>query len=376
VNALRRVAHGENAIDFQKWWKRCLVLSAVLVFVSAGSLLTRGLNLGIDFEGGTSWEVSAPGVSVSEARDALGGVGQAQAKIQIVGTDVVRVQVDTNDAETQEQVRQALGEVARVDPAEVSVSTVGPTWGDEITRSAIRALAIFLLVMLLYLSIRLEWQMAVATIVAMVHDIIISVGVYSIFRFEVTPGTVIAFLTLLGYSIYDTIVVFDKVKENESKVGVANRMTYSDMVSLSMNQVLIRSLNTTIVAILPVLSILIVGAQFLGAVTLQEFGIALFVGMVVGAYSSIYVAAPAAAWLRERDAKYRSIRQRVEAMRTAESPSIVSGAPEAPDDPAASIGTTAATPPSGKAPSRTSTQTTTAIPPRPRKKSKGKGGRR
>ncbi len=222
MNALRRVARGENAIDFRKWWKRGLVFSTVLVLISIGSLLTRGLNLGIDFEGGTSWEVSAPGVSVSEARDAMDAVGEGQAKIQIVGADILRVQVGTSDVETQETVRQALGDAAGVEAAEVSVSTVGPTWGDEITRSAVRALVIFLIVMLLYLSIRLEWQMAIATIVAMLHDIIISVGVYSIFRFEVTPGTVIAFLTLLGYSIYDTIVVFDKVKgERESGSGPA-----------------------------------------------------------------------------------------------------------------------------------------------------------
>ena len=248
MNAIVRAARGENAIDFGTWWKRGLVLSAVFVTVSIVSLFARGLNLGIDFEGGTSWEVPAPGVSVSDAREELGSVGEGQAKIQIVGSDILRVQVGTSDPEIQEQVRQTLAELAAVDTAEVSVSTVGPSWGDEITRSAERALVIFLLVMLIYLSIRLEWQMAVGTVVAMVHDVIISVGVYSVFQFEVTPGTVIAFLTILGYSIYDTIVVFDKVKENEGRVGVASRMTYTDMVSLSMNQVLLRSINTTVVA--------------------------------------------------------------------------------------------------------------------------------
>jgi preprotein translocase subunit SecF len=208
--------------------------------------------------------------------------------------------------------------------------------------------------------------MAIGTIVAMVHDIIISVGVYSVFQFEVTPGTVIAFLTILGYSIYDTIVVFDKVKENENKVSVNNRMTYSDMVSLSMNQVLIRSLNTTVVAIIPVLSILVVGAQILGAVTLEEFGLALFVGMVVGAYSSIFVAAPVATMIRERGHRYRSIRERIEATRTSASPSVVSGAPEPPATPdPATTRSERPRPPAG-------TPITTAIPPRPRKKSKGK----
>jgi preprotein translocase subunit SecF len=222
--------------------------------------------------------------------------------------------------------------------------------------------------MLIYLSIRLEWQMAVGTIIAIIHDIIISVGVYKIFQWEVTPGTVIAFLTILGYSIYDTIVVFDKVKENEARVGVSNRLTYGDMVSLSMNQVLLRSINTTVVAILPVLSILLVGSQILGAVTLEEFGLALFVGMVAGAYSSIFIAAPVATALRERDSRYRSIRERVEATRTTGSPAPTTSStveagespPTKPGAPAAGVATSPDTP------------MTTAIPPRPRKKSKGK----
>jgi preprotein translocase subunit SecF len=362
---VRQIVRGENAIDFQKWWKRGLVLSLVLVAISVGSLFGRGLNLGIDFEGGTSWEVPASGVSVSEAREALGDVGQAQAKIQIVGTDLLRVQADASDVDTQDQVRSRLAELADVDVGDVSVSTVGPTWGSEITRSAVRALIIFMVVILIYLTVRLEWQMAVATVVAMAHDIIISVGVYSIFQFEVTPGTVIAFLTILGYSIYDTIVVFDKVKENEAKVGLANRMTYSDMVSLSMNQVLLRSINTTVVAILPILSILVVGAQMLGAVTLQEFGLALFIGMMVGAYSSLFVAAPIAALLRERESRFRSVRQRIESTRGTGAPSIVAGAPEAAEVPGSP-------PTAPRQKPSVGTPMTTAIPPRPRKKSKGK----
>jgi preprotein translocase subunit SecF len=366
MNAIVRAARGENAIDFGTWWKRGLVLSAILVTLSIVSLFTRGLNLGIDFEGGTSWEVSAPGVSVSDAREELGSVGEGQAKIQIVGSDILRVQVGTSDPEIQSQVRETLAELAAVDAGEVSVSTVGPSWGDEITRSAERALVIFLIVMLIYLSIRLEWQMAVGTVVAMVHDVIISVGVYSIFQFEVTPGTVIAFLTILGYSIYDTIVVFDKVKENEGRVGVASRMTYTDMVSLSMNQVLLRSINTTVVALLPVLSILFVGSFLLGAVTLQEFGLALFVGMAAGAYSSIFVAAPIATALRERDSRYRSIRERVTSARATGSSAVTHG-PQG-----ASVSSPKTVTPEGGSTPPAETPMTTAIPPRPRKKSKGK----
>ncbi len=196
---------------------------------------------------------------------------------------------------------------------EVSVSTVGASWGSDITEASVRALVLFFAAILLYLTIRLEWRMAVAAIVAVAHDVIISVGVYSIFQFEVTPGTVIAFLTILGYSIYDTIVVDDKIKENERFVGLTGRMTYAQMVNRSMNQVLLRSINTTVVALLPVISLLVVGSWILGAVTLQEFSLALLVGLTAGAYSSIYVAAPILVWLKEKEPKNRSVRERLEA---------------------------------------------------------------
>ncbi len=264
MSAIGRLYRGENDINFVKWWRRGLILSAVLIVISIVSLFTRGLNLGIDFEGGVSWEVKAPGVSVSEARSALDSVGEGQAKIQIVGTDTLRVQGSAASDGKQAEVRQVLADLARTDPSEVTVSTVGPSWGKEITKSAERALVVFLAAILLYLSIRLEWKMAVGAVLAMVHDVVISVGVYSLFQLEVTPPTVIAFLTILGYSIYDTIVVFDKVKENQARPALATRVTYTELSSLSMNQVLLRSVNTSVVAILPVISMLVVGAGILG----------------------------------------------------------------------------------------------------------------
>lgn len=365
--AIRRVARGENAIDFTKWWKRGLILSGVLLLISVGSLFTRGLNLGIDFEGGTSWEVTAPDVSVGQARDVLEPLGEGSAKIQVVsapgGAQIIRVQSSVNDPETQTKVRDALAELGGTQASEVSVSTVGPSWGAEITRSAVRALVIFLVVLLIYLSIRLQWEMAVAAVVSLVHDVIICVGVYSVFQFEVTPGTVIAFLTILGFSIYDTVVVFDKVKENEPKVGLAGRMTYTEMVSLSMNEVLIRSINTTVTALLPVISILVVGSWILGAVTLEEFGVALFVGLLSGAYSSVFVAAPLLARVKERQKRYRTVRERLEAVR-ATGPAPAAGRAPAPATTAASA--PVPTPgPSGPAPTPAG-----AIPPRPRKKGK------
>ncbi len=372
--ALRRVARGENAIDFTRWWPRALILSAVLIVISFGSLFTRGLNMGIDFEGGTAWEVTSS-ASVSDTREVLEPLGQGSAKIQTVsspsGAQSVRVQSGEVGPEEQAQVRQALAEMSGVDVSEVSVSTVGPSWGAEITRSAVRALIVVLAVLLIYLSLRLQWGMAVAAIVSLIHDLVISVGVYSIFQFEVTPGTVVAFLTILGFSIYDTVVVFDKVKENEPKVGVSQRLTYTEMVSLSMNQVLMRSLYTAIASLLPVISVLVVGSMILGAVTLQEFGIALFVGLILGTYSSIYIAAPLLNMLKERQPRFRTVRERIEATRAEQAPAPVGASVGAGDvagrGEVPSAGAAVAAPATG---AQGPPSPTGAIPPRPRKKGK------
>jgi preprotein translocase subunit SecF len=194
----------------------------------------------------------------------------------------------------------------------VAITSVGPTWGHTITQKAEYALAAFFVAIALFISFRFQAKMAVAAIVAVIHDILVTVGVYAVFGFDVTPNTVIALLTILGYSLYDTVVVFDKVDENTKGLAASGRMTYSDTVNLSMNQVLMRSLNTSLVAILPIASVLVVGDLFLGATTLKEFGLALFVGLLTGAYSSIFIAAPILAILKEREPRYATIRQRLE----------------------------------------------------------------
>jgi preprotein translocase subunit SecF len=373
MNAFGRLLRGQSTIDFPTWWKRALILSAVLILISIGSLLTRGLSLGIDFVGGVSWEVPAPGVSVSDARESLAEVGQDGAKIQIVGDDTLRVQGPEMDDTGVESVRVVLADVAGTDVTEVSVSTVGASWGSDITNAAVRALVFFFAAILVYLTIRLEWRMAVAALVAVAHDVLISVGVYSVFQFDVTPGTVIAFLTILGYSIYDTIVVDDKIKENERLVGLSGRMTYTQMVSLSMNQVLLRSLNTTITSLLPVISLLVVGGAIMGAVTLQEFALALFVGLAVGAYSSIFVAAPVLVWLKEKEPKNQTVRERLTASGGGvsgddpEARAVAAGAKGVKAVPAAATSTSSSSAGSGRPRSPTPTS---AIPPRPRKKTK------
>ena len=308
-----RLYHGETAFDFVGRRRIWFALSALVIAIGVFSLLTQGLNYGIDFKGGNSWEVRAPGVSVAEARDTLRPLGLGDAKIQIAGGDILRVQARQETAEDQVQVAERLAALAGVEVGQVSVNDVGPSWGKAVTNKARTALIVFFVVIAIYISLRFEWKMAIAALSAVVHDILVTVGVYSLSRFEVTPATVVAFLTILGYSLYDTVVVFDKVQENARGISASGRMTYSDIVNLSMNQVLMRSLNTSLVAILPILSVLLIGAGVLGATSLKDFGLALLVGLITGAYSSIYIASPILAMLKEREPRYRNIRQRVTA---------------------------------------------------------------
>ncbi|HVL07518.1 MAG TPA: protein translocase subunit SecF [Acidimicrobiales bacterium] len=308
-----RLYRGETTFDFVGRRRIWFILSSVVIFAGLVSLGTQGLNLGIDFEGGTSWEVPAPGVSVAEARDAVRPFGLGDATIQTIGDDRIRVASGNESPEDQERISRALAGLAGADISQVSVNDVGPSWGQAVTNKARNALVVFFVLISIYISLRFEWKMAVAALAAVVHDIFVTVGVYSISRFEVTPATVVAFLTILGFSLYDTIVVFDKVEENTKGVAASGRFTYSDTVNLSMNQVLMRSLNTSIVAVLPIVSILVIGAGVLGATTLNDFGLALLIGLLTGAYSSIYIAAPILAMLKEREPRYTAIRQRLSA---------------------------------------------------------------
>ncbi|HEX7168543.1 MAG TPA: protein translocase subunit SecF [Acidimicrobiales bacterium] len=370
-----RLYHGETSYDYVTPFKRWLFISGAVIAIGLVSLGLRGLNFGIDFRGGTAWEVPTDDPSVSQARDALEDVGLDDAKVQVLGSNRVRVQADTDSASVEEQeklqqdVSAALGEAFDVPAAQVSVNEVGPSWGEEITRKAGRALVFFLIAITLYITLRFEWKMALACLAALFHDIFVTVGVYSLSGFEVTPATVVAFLTILGYSLYDGIVVFDKVEENTKGLAATGRMTYSDVVNLSMNQVLMRSLNTSLVAILPIMSVLVVGSFILGATTLQDFGLALMIGLLTGAYSSIFIASPLLAVLKEREPRYASIRQRL---------ATRGGGPLTPAAAAAAAGGIA---PAGGAAASAGTATArevpaappirrTGQPPRPRKKTR------
>ena len=316
-----RLYHGETSFDFMGHKRRWFLFSLIVILIGLASLGTRALNLGIDFKGGTAWDVSSRKLSVGDARDAVRPEGLGESKIQVIGSGdsrVVRIQHDLkcSEAENEEKcgrITSALAKAGEVDREDVSINTVGPSWGEDITRKAVRALVFFFLVIAAYISFRFEWKMAIAALAAVVHDILITIGVYSLSGFTVSPATVIAFLTILGFSLYDTIVVFDKVEENTRGLAASGRMTYADTVNLSMNQVLMRSLNTGLVAILPVLSVLILGAYILGATSLEDFGLALTVGLLTGAYSSIFIASPLLAVLKEREPRYAAIRQRIAA---------------------------------------------------------------
>jgi preprotein translocase subunit SecF len=379
-----RLYHGETSYDFVGRWKQWFVISGVVIAIGIASLVLQGLHLGIDFKGGTSWEVPVKKDLVAQAQRALSGTNLGEAKIQLTQSSsgkTLRVQArrftgtDAEITSQQQAVSKRLADVARVKVNDVNVNDVGPSFGKSVANKARTALIVFFIVISGYISLRFEWKMALAALAAVVHDILVTVGVYSLSRFEVTPATVVAFLTILGYSLYDTIVVFDKVEENTKGLSASGRMSYAETVNLSMNQVLMRSLNTSLVAILPILSVLVIGAFVLGASTLKDFGLALLIGLLTGAYSSIFVASPILALLKEREPRYAAIRQRRATKGAAAAPPLtpaaaaaMAGAGPAAGDGGGSerVGARA----SASTRARPAARTGSRPPPRPRKKGK------
>ena len=417
---LSRLYHGETNIDFIGRWKVWFAVSGAFLLIGLVALVGNGLNLGIDFTGGTVWEVPAGKADVAKVETAMGELGYDDVQVQFItqntgsgddrtlrveaeataspaaattkaleaasadlddieadlkGTskekiDAVRANLDsvegpfeeavpaplktlqeqidtlakalpdtksdakaklvsTSASEMQTQVssldaleqaeRERLGQAVSDELAtqtgssvkDVTVDRVGPSWGQQVSGKARTALIVFLIAISIYITLRFEFRMAIATLAALIHDLLIVVGVYAIFQFPVTPATVIALLTILGFSIYDGIVVFDRVDENTKLLGRKSKMTYSQMANLSLNQVLMRSLNTSITALLPIATVLVLGSFVLGASTLEEFGLALFLGLMSGAYSSIFIATPMLALLKEREPRYRELQERL-----------------------------------------------------------------
>ena len=322
INGLRTMYRGENAWNFIAASRKIMIGSAVAVVVCLLAVFLRGFNLGIEFEGGSVWEVPAEaGVETDEIADAADRAGVPDARVQKIsgGDDIFRVRGELGTDIDADAVSAEIASAAGVDISNVSNRTVSPSFGDEVAGKARRALVVFFVLIALYLWAKFEWKMSVAALVAVAHDIILTVGIYALFQFEVTPATVVAFLTIMGYSLYDTIVVFDRVKDNERALSAKSRVTYESLANVSLNQVVMRSLNTSVTSVLPVLSLLVVGSLFLGATSLQEFAIALLIGILVGSYSSLFVAMPLVAWTKSREAHWAELSHAAETMTSHES---------------------------------------------------------
>ena len=307
-----RLYRGETSVDFIGKRKIWYSISGLLILASALTLFTQGLHLGIEFKGGSSFTVTSANASVQTAETALSDAGiTSQTIIQKVGNDKIRIQTDALTAAEQNAVESSLSSKFNVTVDSIDSQIIGPSWGEEITRKALYGLFGFLIVVMLYLAMAFESKMAIAAIISVVHDVFITVGIYALVGFEVTPATVIGFLTILGYSLYDTVVVFDKVRENTKGIAASGKSTYSQAANLAVNQTLVRSFNTSLIALLPVGSILFVGAGLLGAGTLKDLSLALFIGLATGTYSSIFIATPILAVLREREPAMQALAKRV-----------------------------------------------------------------
>jgi preprotein translocase subunit SecF len=312
VSLASRMYHGETSYDFVGRRRLWFSISAVLLLISVVSLIWPGLNFGIDFRGGAVFRVQ-PERTLTEAqvRDAIGPAAEV---VQVTTSQPVEVIVQTEVLGQPEvaRIRTELAELAGVERNDVSTQSIGSKWGSTVSRKAAIALLVFLVVVTIYVSLRMEFKMAVAALVALVHDLVITSGIFALARFEVTPATVIALLTILGYSLYDTVVVFDKVRENTGALTAMSRTTYSEATNLAVNQTMMRSLNTSLASLLPILGLLLVGNYLLGAETLKDLALALFVGVAAGAYSSIFIAPPIVAMWKEKEPRYAQLRARVE----------------------------------------------------------------
>jgi preprotein translocase subunit SecF len=309
-----RLYRGEVSINFVRKQRLWYTISGAIVLICVISLLTRGLNFSLDFTGGASFTFpAAASVTQGAISRVITAAGGGSSIVQYTSGSVHQWTAQTGTLTTtqSQNVTDALEKAFNIAQTKMSVQIVGPTWGSEVTSKAIEALIIFLIVIVIYLSVAFEWRMATAAFVALIHDIVITIGVYSLAGFSVSPTSVIGLLTILGYSLYDTVVVFDKVRENTAGILTTQKSTYSDAANLALNQTLVRSMNTSLTALLPVASILFIGSGLLGAGTLNDLSLVLFVGMLSGTYSSIFIATPVLADLKERDPKYKELAVKV-----------------------------------------------------------------
>jgi preprotein translocase subunit SecF len=311
-----KLHRGEVAYDFVGKRKIWYTISILVTIVAIVGLVVNGLKESIDFSGGADFDTPKTSISVSEAQHRIAGdTGGHDATVQRLGTGSLRIEISGVSTDTSKQIQAAIAKDLGMPSSKINAEIVGPSWGKQITHKAIEGLIIFLVLVVIYLAIAFEWRMAMAALVALLHDLTITAGVYAIVGFEVSPGTVIGLLTILGYSLYDTVVVFDGLKEASKGITKQNTFSYSDVANSSLNRTLVRSINTTIVALLPVAALLFIGGGLLGAGMLNDIALALFVGLSAGAYSSIFIATPIVADLKEREPQMKALRKRVLAKR-------------------------------------------------------------
>ena len=306
----RRLYRGEIDVDFVGRWKLWYSLSGFLLIISIAGLLFNGLNMGVEFKGGSVFSFKAQQSSIEQVRTVFVDEGVQQPIVQTAG-DRWRVTTEALPPAEVTKVQNAIAKDFEVPVKQVDIQSIGASWGGQVSQKAWLGLGVFMLAIILYLSMAFEPKMALAAIVALIHDLVITAGVYAWSGFEVTPATLLGFLTILGYSLYDAVVVFDMIKEVTGKLGTTSKQTYSMAANNALNHTLIRSLNTSLVAILPVAAILFIGTTLLGAGTLKDLSLALFVGMIVGTYSSLCVATPLLVTLKEREPKYQAIARRL-----------------------------------------------------------------
>jgi preprotein translocase subunit SecF len=309
-----RLYRGEVSVNFVGKKRTWYSISGAILLISVAALLIHGLNFSVDFKGGAVFQFTAPAASQAQVSTAVTDAGVAGAIVQQLSGKLGnswQVQTRTlSNAETN-NVQSSLISHLHLNATKISTQFVGPSWGSQISGKALEALIAFLIVIVIYLTIAFEWKMAVAAFVALIHDLVIATGVYALTGFQVSPATIIGLLTILGYSLYDTVVVFDKVRENTAGLLSGARSSYSQAANLALNQTLVRSINTSLIALLPVAAILFVGGGLLGAGELKDLALVLFVGMLSGTYSSIFIATPVLADLKEREPQYQALAKRV-----------------------------------------------------------------
>jgi preprotein translocase subunit SecF len=324
MSFLGTLYRGETRINFIGSRMRWYLASGVMVLICVLSFIFQGFNYGVEFKGGSTFQIPAAGTSITadDANTAFTAAGVTPGEApQIVGSGSSRqIVVNTKALEPGEQnkVVASVAKALNVPQDRISPKTFSSRWGHDTTIKALQGLVVFLIVVSVYISLRFQWRMAIGGMLALLHDLVIAAGIYSLVGFELTPSTIVGLLTILGFSLYDTVVVYDKVAENAKDILAGSRTTFSEAANLAVNQTLMRSINTSMIALLPVAGLLFIGAGVLGVGTIKDLALILFVGLASGAYSSLFLATPIVVDLTERDAQYKALTKRVVAKRASE----------------------------------------------------------